>query len=165
MKLVLTCLITVILSGCYFSKPKLTGGDIRLWKDTEAWKLAKAVRANDTNKINRILAEGKVSIDYRDSTYGENLLSWAVWNNKIDMVHFLLSKGANPNLHDRFNGESPITLSCKYFSPDAEILRLLLQYGGDPNDHVTHRDTVTYEYSTQTPLYNASSTSLEKLKY
>lgn len=164
MKLLFAFLFSIILSACYSPSGRLTGGDIRLWQDTPAWSLAKAVEAGDTNKINRILSEGNLSIDYREPLYGESLLHWAVWNNQIGMVRFLLSKGADPNLHDRFNGESAITLSCKYDEPDPEILRLLLKYGGDPNDHVTEKDTVSYERSIQTPLYNAVSTSLEKTK-
>ena len=49
---------------------RLTGGDIRLWKNTPAWNLAMSVRNGDTARIKRILAKGTISIDYRDPTYG-----------------------------------------------------------------------------------------------
>lgn len=163
MKLFVAFLLSIVLFACQFSSGRLTGGDIRLWQDTPAWDLAKAVKANDTNQINHILTKENLSIDYREPLYGESLLHWAVWNNRIEMVRFLLSKEANPNLHNQFNGRSPIIISCEDDS-DAEILRLLLKYGGDPNDHVIDKDTVTYERSIQTPLTNAASTSLEKTK-
>lgn len=164
MKKLLIYLIAITLSSCSFSKRELTGGNIRLWKDTPAWSLAKVVQTNDTNKINRILEKGELSIDFREPKYGENLLYWAVWNNKVDMVHFLLAKGANPNLHNYFNGESPMILSCKYFEIDAKILELLLRYGGNPNDHVTDNDSVTYEHSKKTPLTAAAYTNLAKVR-
>lgn len=133
-KLISICLIAVLLSGCHSSNKRLTGYNIKLWKGTPAWKLAKAIQSNDTSKVNYILEKDKLSIDYREPTYGESLLHWALLNNEISTVRYLLSKGANPNLHDYFNGESPITQSCDY-GVDIEILRLLLEYGGNPNDH------------------------------
>lgn len=163
-RLISICLIAVLLSGCHSSNRRLTGYNIKLWKGTPAWKLAKAVQGNDTSKVNRILGKGELSIDYREPTYGESLLYWAIYNNKIETVGFLLSKGANPNLHTRFNGESPITLSCRYVDIDIEILRLLLSYGGNPNDHATEEDSITYMRSGRTPLYCAAGSSLDKTK-
>lgn len=162
-KILSICLIAVLLCACDSSGRRLTGYNIKLWKGTSAWKLAQAVQRNDTIAVNRILGEGRLSIDYREPTYGESLLSWAVLNNKIETVRFLLSKGANPNLHDHFNGESPMIESCG-FGVDIEILRLLLEHGGNPNDHATEQDSVTYMRSDETPLYNAAGSSLEKTK-
>lgn len=163
-KLISICLISILLSACHSSNKRLTGYNIKLWKGTPAWKLAKAVESNDTSEVNRILGKGQLSIDYREPTYGESLLYWAIYNNKIETVCFLLSKGANPNLHTRFNGESPMTLSCKYSDIDIEILSLLLEYGGNPNDHATEQDSITYMRSDRTPLYCAAGSSLEKTK-
>lgn len=162
-RLISICLIAVLLSGCHSSNRRLTGYNIKLWKGTPAWKLAKAVQGNDTSKVNRILGKGELSIDYREPTYGESLLCWAVLSNEIETVRFLLSKGANLNLHDYFNGESPITSSCD-FGVDIEILRLLLSYGGNPNDHATEEDSITYMRSDRTPLYCAAGSSLDKTK-
>lgn len=163
-KLISICLIAFLLSGCHSSNKRLTGYNIKLWKGTPAWKLAKAIQSNDTSKVNYILEKDKLSIDYREPTYGESLLYWAIYNNKIASVRYLLSKGANPNLHTIFNGESPITLSCRYSDIDIEILRLLLEYGGNPNDHVTDQDSISYMRSDRTPLYCAAGSSLEKTK-
>lgn len=162
-KLLSICLIVVLLCSCDSSHRRLTGYNIKLWKGTPAWSLAKAVQRNDTLEVNRILGKGRVSIDFREPTYGQNFLCWAILNNKIEMVRFLLSKGSDPNLHDCFNGESPVTLSCD-FGVDIEILRLLLDYGGNPNDHATVEDSITYMRSDRTPLYCAAGSSLEKTK-
>lgn len=162
-KLLSICLIAVLLCSCDSSHRRLTGYNIKLWKGTPAWSLAKAVQHNDTLEVNRILGKGRVSIDFREPTYGQNLLCWAILNNKIETVRFLLSKGSDPNLHDCFNGESSVTLSCD-FGVDIEILRLLLDYGGNPNDHATVEDSITYMRSDRTPLYCAAGSSLEKTK-
>lgn len=156
--------MTISLSACSFSERKLKAGDIRLWKKTPAWELAKAVKKNDTVMIKRLLSESKVDIDYREPLYGESLLYWAVWNNQTNMVDFLLSQGANPNLHIWSNGESAITISSFYYDIDADILRLLLEYGGNPNDHVLDTDSVTNYKSVKTPLCAAAGSSLEKTR-
>ena len=66
MRKMLYCLIVIILTGCYFTPSRLTGDNIRLWEDTPAWSLAKAVRYGDTVRIKKILAKGEVSVDYRE---------------------------------------------------------------------------------------------------
>lgn len=163
-RIISICLIALLLCACHSSTRRLTGYNIKLWKGTPGWKLAKAIQSSDTSEVNRILEKGELSIDYREPTYGESLLYWAIYNNKVATVRFLLSKGANPNLHTRFNGESPMTLSCRYSDIDIEILSLLLEYGGNPNDHATEEDSITYMRSNRTPLYCAAGSSLEKTK-
>ena len=59
MRKMLYCLIVIILTGCYFTPSRLTGDNIRLWEDTPAWSLAKAVRYGDTVRIKKILAKVK----------------------------------------------------------------------------------------------------------
>lgn len=152
--------------GSFFPKRILTGRDIELWKDTPAWELAKAVQKNDTSKVNHILEQDGISIDYREPKFGQSLLAWAVSNNKADIVLFLLKKGADPNLHCHYDGESPIILASDYLDIDSNpaILDFLLKYGGNPNDYVTSDEYVTYEHSEQTPLTAASRSSLQKVK-
>lgn len=166
MKYILYCLITIILTGCTTTPSRLTGGDIRLWRNTPVWTLAKAVKRGDTVSVKRILAEGTVSINYREPTYGESLLHWAIWHNKADMVKFLLDQGADVNLRDYWSSESPILLSCKYPDISAEIVHILLEYGADPNDLPCENDSV-FEgrmRTLNTPILEASQDDLEKTK-
>ena len=168
MKNILYCLIVIILTGCNLTPSRLTGGNIRLWEDTPAWGLAKAVRNGDTARIKKILAKGKISIDYREPTYGKSLLHWAVWNNNANMVKFLLKQGADINLRDYWSSESPILLACKYLDIviDVDIVRILLKNGANPNDFATENDSV-FEGNMRTPytpLIGAASNSLEKVK-
>lgn len=166
MKKVLFCLIVIILTGCIPTPSRLTGGDIRLWKNTPAWELAKAVRNGDTAQIKRILTKGNISVDYREPTYGQSLLFWAVWHNQTDMVRFLLEQGANINLRDYWSAQSPIILACKYTSINVNMVSLLLDYGANPNDHASKNDFV-FEgrmHSSHTPILEAANDDLIKTK-
>ena len=157
-------LLLIIFFSCQVPKEKMTGRNIRLWQDTPGWKLAKAVRSGDTIRINEILLRDSIDIDYREPIFGQSLLFWAIWHNKTEMVQFLLSKGADPNMHDYFNGQSPVVLASSAYGEDIEILRLLLKYGGDPNDCVSDSDSVTYMRSIETPLICAASDNIEKVE-
>lgn len=163
-KTILLLTFIAIISACTTDKSKLTCYHISLWEDTPAWEMAKAVKKGDTAKINAILNEGTIDIDYRDPIYGQSLLAWAVCNQKIEMIRFLLQKGANPNLHNTFNGRSPIVLACGDRLADIKILELLLEYGGDPNDYVKKTEYVTYQHWTETPLKEAANIDLKKVK-
>ena len=163
---ILYCLIVIILTGCNFTPSRLTGGNIRLWEDTPAWSLAKAVRYGDTVRIKKILAKGEVSVDYREPTYGKSLLHWAVWHNKADMIKFLLKQGADIHLRDYWSGDSPIVLASGNTDVNAGIVRLLLENGANPNDHPSEKDSV-FEgriRSTDTPLTEAARDDLVKTK-
>ena len=155
-------MVTLVFISCEFKSRELTAKDIELWKHTPAWKLAKAVKVEDTLKIKKILSEGNIKIDHPEPKYGITLLYWAVWNNKLEMTEFLLSQGANPNFHIFFNGRSPVTVAA--FQSDIEILSTLLHYGGNPNDHILPTDSVTYERTSATPLSQAACWSLPKVK-
>ena len=166
MRNILCCLVVLILTGCLPTPSRLTGGDIRLWKNTPAWNLAMSVRNGDTARIKRILAKGTISIDYREPTYGQSLLHWAIWCNKADMVKFLLKQGADINLRDYWSSESPIVLACSYPDIDAKIVRILLDNGANPNDHASENDSV-FEgriRSYDTPLIEAAKDDLAKTK-
>ena len=161
LKYLFLLLIITILS-CSERKDYL-GGDIRLWKNTEAWELAKCISKNDFGKAEKILSQEQIGIDYREPKYGETLLFWAVWNEDIDAVKFLISHGANPNAHDTYNGESPIAIASDYFIR-SDILSYLLEHGGNPNDYVKENEALSYSPSVKTPLIRAAFTSLEKTK-
>jgi hypothetical protein len=52
--------------------------------------------------------------------------------NATERIQFLLENGADPNLSDKTNGNTPLHNLCS-FSIDPVIIRLLLQHGADPN--------------------------------
>lgn len=146
-----------------FTEPhEYLASDYRIFKDTPAWDLAKAVRDADTAEITYLVQEKKIPIDFQDSIYGNSLLSLAVYHNNLKSVKKILELGANPNLYeDTINqlGTNPVIDAC-FFNEEKsiEILKLLLDYGGDPNS-VTKGITKNGKYSfpfRQTALEAAS---------
>ena len=146
-----------------FTEPhEYLASDYRIFKDTPAWDLAKAVRDADTAEITYLVQEKKIPIDFQDSIYGTSLLSLAVYHNNLKSVKKILELGADPNLYeDTINqqGTNPVIDAC-FFNEEKsiEILKLLLDYGGDPNS-VTKGITKNGEYSfpfRQTALEAAS---------
>ena len=132
--------IIIFLTLVYnsFTEPhEYLASDYRIFKDTPAWDLAKAVRDADTAEITYLVQEKKIPIDFQDSIYGKSLLSLAVYHNNLKSVKKILELGADPNLYeDTINqqGTNPVIDAC-FFNEEIsiEILKLLLDYGGDPN--------------------------------
>lgn len=118
-------------------KNKLLGGDYRLFQDTPALGLARAVEDGDTNKIKEEVKKNKSLLSFREPRFGKPLLSTAVLNRKYQSVKTLLELGADPNMQDLEYGESPLTAAVNIglngIVPDPRYLELLLKYGGDPN--------------------------------
>lgn len=155
-------LVALAIMGCS-GKRNYLGDDIRLWKETEAWELARCVSKNNFAKAEKILAKGQIDVDFREPRFGETLLFWAILNENIDAVRFLINHGANPNAHDTYNGESPIAIASDYFIR-SDILAYLLAHGGNPNDYVKEDEELSHGPSNETPLTRAAFTSLEKTK-
>ena len=132
--------IIIFLTLVYnsFTEPhEYLASDYRIFKDTPVWDLAKAVRDADTAEITYLVQEKKIPIDFQDSIYGKSLLSLAVYHNNLKSVKKLLELGADPNLYeDTINqpGTNPVIDAC-FFNEEIsiEILKLLLDYGGNPN--------------------------------
>ena len=120
-------------------KSKLLGADYRLFQDTPAWGLAKAVEDEDTDKIKQEINRQKDLVDYPESRYGRTLLMMAVYNQNYRSVKSLLELGADPNKPDKENGESALMESVRLEGkselnvPDPRYLSLLLLHGGNPN--------------------------------
>jgi len=137
--------LIVILSSCTIkgtanTQGKLLSSDYRLFKNTPAWPLAKAVENEDTSSIRKIITGHKVSVDYPDPVYGGTLLDIAVFNRKYSSVEVLLELGADPNKQNAYNKTSALMTASRlggggYIHPyaDSRYLKILLKYGGDPN--------------------------------
>lgn len=164
MKLICYLSISLLLFvSCIGHEKDYLGDDIELWKDTEAWDFAKCISKGKFEKAEKILEENHLDVDFREPKFGETLLSWAIFNDNIDAVKFLIDHGANPNLHNTYNGESPMTNAAGEFN-SIEMLKYLLAHGGDPNDYVKEDEKLTGWRSPKTPLIAAAFISLEKTK-
>lgn len=107
-----------------------------LFRDTESYKLVRAIESNDTNAIRHEVISKSVPVNFQTEEHGVSPLMIAVYQNKLKSVKCLLNLGADPNLCTDSvlsTGENSIIIACKYSSVSSEILKLLMAYKGDPN--------------------------------
>lgn len=158
-------MLGVILMSFQFLSCDHSQYSISLWEVTPACEFAKAIEKNDTILANEIIKRDKLDIDCREPKYGASLLFWAIEHHNTEMAEYLLKKGADPNLHDTWTGNSPILLSTVHAANNREILKLLLLYGGNPNEYVKADEPIRYEArELGTPLTFATNFQLETVK-
>lgn len=106
-----------------------------LFKATSNWELAKAVAAQDTDKIHAIIREGRVDVNLQEPRFGSTLLFLAVGNDKEMSTEALLNEGANVNIRDS-TGSQAIHESVKFIHLKKNayaILSSLIKHGADVN--------------------------------
>ena len=101
---VIMCLV-FLLSLCSCVDLKMGGTedmpriiDVEIFKDTEAWDLAVAVKKQNVKKIREIAGENPNLLDFQEPNYDVTLLIWAVGMGKYKSAEALLESGANPNI-------------------------------------------------------------------
>ena len=129
----------IFLSACNIATDtsKLTADDYRLFLDTPIWELAKAVRDENVEEIQRLVKVKKVDMNYQDPKYGQTLLILAVMKHHYNSFKVLLELGADPNKHNTYNGSSAIIEAAgieKFEGDNTQFLKLLLTHGANPND-------------------------------
>jgi uncharacterized protein len=142
MKNILFVYLLFLISGCIERSPNqgtgnLLGSDYRLFQNTPAWGLAKAVRDQDVNKIEKIVREEKVDIDYQEPKFGKTLLMLTILNEQYNSCRTLLELGADPNKHDHYDGSSAIIEAAGINGTNddnTKFLKILLKYRANPND-------------------------------
>lgn len=147
-------------------KSTILGIDYRLFQGTEAWELAKAVDDGDTIAIKKQVLTNKVNVNYPEPLYGKTLLMLSVMNGQYNSCKALLESGADPNLHDAYNGTSAIIEAAivgGVFNDGTRFLKLLLAFGANPNDIETG-DRPKGNSTRETPLMATSGTS-DKLSH
>ena len=118
-------------------KADLLGSDYRLFQKTPAFELAKAVCSNDIDQVEYLVKIKKQNINFQEPKFGQSLLIMTVVNKQYGMCEKLLQLGANPNLHDYYQGTPAIVDAAhigSLFFDDTKFLRLLLKYGANPSD-------------------------------
>lgn len=138
---IIIILLSLVLLSCgkinresIVDKSKLIGMDYRLFQNSPAWELAKAVWDEDIDKINEITSKDKKIINYQDSVYGETLLMLTVMNRQYDSFEALIKNGADVNIHDNDDGSSALIQACHFYLNDIRYVELLLKNGANVND-------------------------------
>jgi len=155
--------IIMLLTGCtnrdtIVDKEQILGSDFRVFQNTAAWELAKAVEDGDADKIKQEVSKNKSLLSCREPRLGQSVLHLAVYHTNYTSVKTLLELGADPNMCDLYYGDSPLTLAANITIPKADprFLKLLLQYGGNPNAVQEGRET----HGKNTALIIASQTGI-----
>jgi hypothetical protein len=143
-------------------KSKLSGRDYRLFQNTPAWELAKAVQDENEKKIDEIVSKNSKLINYQEPKYGNTLLMLTIMNQQIKPFRYLLEKKADINIHNTFDGTSAIIEACgsKYY--DIKYAEILIQNGANVNDIETG-ERKKGNSTRVTPLIEASKTGLLEL--
>lgn len=115
-------------------KTDLTGDDYRLFQNTPAWELAKAVQDENEKKINEIVANESSLINYQEIKYGNTLLMLTIMNQQIKPFKVLLVHKADVSIHNTYDGTSALIEACSYKQYDIKFAELLLQNGANVND-------------------------------
>lgn len=125
-------------------------------------EVAVAMSKEDTLGIIKAVKENNLDVNYKDLKYNISLLKWSIANRKYYSCKTLLDLGANPNQTDTIDYVPPITVAARILDTSF-YLKLLLQYGGNPNI-VTQKRIGQVDYTEATPLCAAASARLESVK-
>jgi hypothetical protein len=137
LQIVLSCLLlscTEFNRNIPVDKSKLIGSDYRLFQNTPAWELAKAVQDGNEKKINEIVKKDSALVNYQDPKYGETLLMLTIMNQQLKSFKALLANKADISIHNTFDGTSALIVACSFNRYDNKFAEILLQLGANAND-------------------------------
>lgn len=135
-------------------KASLKGSDYRLFQDSPAWILAKAVWDDDSTEVKKIVMSDTSLLNYREPIYGQTILFIPIYHNQQRIVELLLRLGGKCNIYDAFSGRSPIIEACEN-NVDTTLLHILLRHGANASD-IEIGERKTGNTTRNTPLIVAS---------
>jgi ankyrin repeat protein len=138
-------------------KANLRGADYRLFQNTPAWKLAKAVQDEEIEKIERITSKNLGLINYQEPKYGNALLTLTIMNQQLKSFKALLERKANVSIRNTFDGTSAIIEACSSKHYDIVYAQTLVKYGANIND-VESGERRQGNSTRETPLMAAAKT-------
>jgi hypothetical protein len=146
--------------------------NVRFFRDTEAYALAKAIEKNDVIQIEKIVKEKPELLEVTNPITGSNALNLALILENYDAFKKLLELGANPNFINPYTQRSILINACNFYwkpkpySIDLCYIKLLLEKGADPN-YAVEKDFINekghYQMATSA-IHEASGLDLEMLK-
>ncbi len=136
-------------------KTELTGEDYRLFQNTPAWDIAKAVQDENEKRINEIVIKDPKLINFQESKFGFTLLMLTIRNQQFKPFEVLLKNKANVHIHDTYEGSTALIEACNSKYYDVKFAATLLQYGANVNDVQTD---IEKQGKTKTALMAACKT-------
>lgn len=162
MKKELAFIVAVALCSCTSSKQEgnhYLGDDVRLFKNSPAWDIAKAIEKDDTLTLKQLIAKApKETIDFQEKTFGQSLLIWSVYSNHYNGFRILLNSGADINIK-AYDSTQAINWAANVYET-SDYLRELMKHGADVNYVANNPDAEKL----RTPLIAAAWYSLESTK-
>jgi len=143
-------------------KNKLLGADYRLFQDTPAWELAKAVQDDNIEKIDEEIQKNPSIVNYQESKYGKTLLHLSSYNDNYKAFKELLKLGANPNIADSSHCTSPLIEVALSFDDKTKYAEELIRYKANVN-FVECNSGKEDQKTNTTPLIAASGRNNLKL--
>ena len=128
-------LIAAEMGACQQPGASGPGYTFELFANTPVAALAKAVAAQDTAEIGRLVRVEKLPVDYKEGKFGHTLLLLAVATNKDLSARELLGLGADPNARTH-SGSSPFLNAClndRVLKDAPLVLGMLIDHGADVN--------------------------------
>lgn len=153
-KTMLILTLILLLINCN-DKRNMTGSNYRLFENTPAWELAKAVKRNNKNDFIKALSKDKALIDYQEPKYGNTLLMLTITRQEYDAFLMLLENGADVNILDTYDGSSALMDACEFSFYDVKFIKKLIEYGADVNA-IEVGERREGNSTRKTPLINAS---------
>ena len=135
--LIVMLLISLFTSCAEPSERRIT--DVRIYQNTPAWELARAVRSQDVRRIARIGESNPELLDFQDPVHGMTLLFWAVGMERYEAAEALLKAGADPDIISVREGGTALYRAAGFSfidnnaNRDPRFVKLLLAHGADPN--------------------------------
>lgn len=160
--LILTSIVVHITTSCSHQPDNYLASDIRIYKNSEVWELAKAVEKENSELITSITKSKPDLLKFQEPIYGQTLLEWAVYTNKYASCEALINAGANPNTQS-FNGTSAF-IHAADMNSTSDYLTLLLENGADVNAVALPSHGFDKTQQLKTPLIAACRSNLENVK-
>ena len=141
----------------YLPQKYLYGNRKQIFKNTNAWKLAKKVYSQDTDAIKSILKKDPTLVNVKDPRFEMTLLHWAMLNKRYFSAMTLVEMGADVNARQKF-GATPF-IDAAEISCSSELLLHFIRHRGRVNDIVINSQSTFCS-----PLHAAVCNSLENTK-
>ena len=140
-RIIFIFIISFSLNSCAFEY-EMPDYRFSNFENTAVWELAKAVKADDGEKVSEILKNKKIDVDFKDPIWQQTLLTLSIVNQKKNAFISLLKAGGNPNkLTGKYNDSTPFVDAIEYQNEcDLFYLENLIKYKADVNKKIVPED-------------------------